>query len=124
MPKWQTRQCCSKKCAAQYRGAPWLEKHQIQKGQHLGTTTQFSSGTVLGESNVNWKGDEASYAAIHMWMRYHHGSPKLCELCGVTDRKMYHWANISGTYRRVRADWLRLCVPCHKRRDLTKVKEA
>jgi hypothetical protein len=31
---------------------------------------------------------------------------------------MYHWANISGTYERLREDWLRLCVPCHKKYDI------
>ena len=49
----------------------------------------------LGNKNPNWKGG----------------------------KKMYHWANISKSYKRNRNDWLRLCVPCHMKYDgLTKNK--
>lgn len=65
-----------------------------------------------------WKGDQASYAAIHMWVRYHFGKPGHCENCGTTEKRMYHWANISREYKRERTDWLRLCVPCHKSHDI------
>lgn len=60
----------------------------------------------------------SQYAAIHMWIRRHHGTPQNCDNCKTTEVRMYHWANISGTYKRERADWLRLCVPCHKNNDI------
>lgn len=53
-----------------------------------------------------------------MWARYHFGKPQKCENCGTTEKRMYHWANISGTYIRERSDWIRLCVPCHKQNDI------
>lgn len=73
---------------------------------------------AIGEQNGNWKGDEASYFAKHIWMRKHFGTPSFCENCKTTEKRMYHWANISGTHKRERSDWLRLCVPCHKRNDI------
>ena len=60
-----------------------------------------------------------SYVAVHMWVAYHYGKPQKCENCFTTEKRMYHWANISRTYKRERSDWLRLCVPCHKRNDVT-----
>lgn len=71
-----------------------------------------------GENNGRWKGKDASYAAIHIWMKNTYGKPQKCEHCNTTEDRMYHWANISGTYQRDREDWLRLCVPCHKRNDI------
>ena len=64
------------------------------------------------------KQEQNEYVSHHMWMRYHYGKPQRCESCKTTDQRMYHWANISGTYQRKREDWLRLCVPCHKRNDI------
>jgi hypothetical protein len=62
--------------------------------------------------------DKNAYVAVHMWVAYHFGKPQHCENCLTTAKRMYHWANISGTYRRERSDWLRLCVPCHKKHDI------
>ncbi len=59
-----------------------------------------------------------AYAAVHMWVANHFGKPQKCENCLTTENRMYHWANISHTYKRERSDWLRLCVPCHKRNDV------
>ena len=30
------------------------------------------------------------------------------------DKKRYHWANISGEYKRDLTDYKRLCVSCHR----------
>lgn len=61
---------------------------------------------------------ESQYVAVHMWVRRHHGTEQKCDNCKTTENRMYHWANISGTYKREREDWLRLCVPCHKNNDI------
>lgn len=71
-----------------------------------------------GERNGLWKGANASYAAKHIWMTTNFGRPQKCDSCGTTEKRMYHWANVSGTYTRQRDDWLRLCVPCHKSNDI------
>ena len=60
-----------------------------------------------------WKGDEVSYAGLHMWVKKELGAPKYCEHCKKTDKKRYEWANISRQYKRVLTDWVRLCKSCH-----------
>lgn len=117
---WITRVCCSKECADASKKTPWLKNFYIQKGQNLSKGTQFNKNQTSGKKNVNWKGDQASYAAKHIWVKYHYGKPNKCQHCKTTEIRMYHWANISGEYLRKRSDWLRLCVPCHKRYDLSK----
>lgn len=70
-------------------------------------------GKTEGQSR-NWKGDAVGYYGVHDWMTSRYGQPKHCEECGSTDpRKRYEWANISGEYRRDRADFRRLCKRCH-----------
>lgn len=119
--EWAKRQGCSPSCAAKLRGAPWLEKYKLRPGATLGKATQFKQGQTEAESNFQWKGDKASYAAKHMWIRYHFGKATECESCGKNDKRMYHWSNISGDYLRERDDWQQLCVPCHKQFDLSRV---
>jgi hypothetical protein len=76
--------------------------------------------TQSGEGNPMWKGENVSYAGLHMWVRKCLGNPKYCEHCGTTKKRMYHWSNVSGKYRRDLSDWIRLCVPCHSKFDRTK----
>lgn len=80
--------------------------------------------TPSWENHWKWKGDNASYSSIHYWMRRHFGKPLKCELCGVEglNVRQYHWANISGEYKRDRNDWKRLCVSCHLYRDKNNIK--
>lgn len=54
-----------------------------------------------------------NYRGIHNWVERRLGKPKRCDVCLVTEDKMYHWANISGQYKKELSDWRRLCVPCH-----------
>lgn len=74
---------------------------------------------VLGPNAPWWKGDNASYTAIHKLARKMYKGTK-CQFCNADNRKL-HIANKSGKYRRLDADdWLTLCVPCHKSFDLSK----
>lgn len=79
-----------------------------------------------GEDNPIWKGDKAKYAAIHMWLYSNYGQPTTCEICKKTDLKgkRINWANLSGMYKRIKSDWKRMCVPCHKKYDLKRLREA
>ena len=73
-----------------------------------------------GERLYNWKGDGASYAAIHNWVRCWLGKPDTCESCGasgLTGRHI-HWANMSGLYKRDVSDWKRMCAGCHRKYDV------
>lgn len=63
--------------------------------------------------------DSLTYSGIHAWVKRTWGSPSTCEACGaggLTGRKI-HWANRSHTYSRERADWMRVCRPCHAAHD-------
>lgn len=66
------------------------------------------------ELSPHWKGDKVGYSGIHYWIQRHLGKPNLCEKCGTTTAKQFHWANISGEYKRDLKDYKRLCAKCHK----------
>lgn len=69
------------------------------------------------ENNPMWLGDKVKMSGLHDWVYVRLGNPSKCELCSTTEDRVYHWANKSGEYRRDIADWLRLCVPCHRKYD-------
>ena len=77
-------------------------------------------GHPTNEAHPNWKADNVSYSALHMWVVRNRGRPQHCEHCGTTEKKMYHWANIDHCYRRNLNDYIRLCCSCHKRHDYAK----
>lgn len=68
-----------------------------------------------GEKMFNWKGEKVSYVGLHQWVARELGKPRCCEDCGNKNlnHRQYHWANISGLYKRELSDWRRLCVKCH-----------
>lgn len=119
---------CSRKCGAK------INRGVIKRGQRLSPTTEFKKGQVSwnkgksyklraiqkvekpSEEHPFWKGDSAGYYAKHAWVSRHFGKPDKCEKCKTT-QGIFEWANMSGTYKREREDWMRLCVKCHKSYD-------
>jgi len=74
---------------------------------------------VIGSNAPWWRGNNASYIAIHRWVRKHY-KKSYCESCKESE-KMLHMANKSGQYNRDDpSDWLTLCVSCHKKFDLSR----
>lgn len=71
-----------------------------------------------GRSSNAWKGERAGYAAIHSWLARTFEKGDNCEGCGTTEAKRLEWANLSGEYKRARADYKVLCTPCHRRLDI------
>ncbi len=73
----------------------------------------------FGENSRNWKGADAGYVAIHLWVKKHFGNKQSCQHCGskppVVSR--LELANISGNYYRIKSDWLTLCPSCHRLYD-------
>lgn len=67
----------------------------------------------IGEESNPWKGDSASYSAIHRWLRRHYGNPKKCAHCGKTDGRL-GWANKDHKYKRNIEEYIGLCASCHK----------
>lgn len=64
-----------------------------------------------GTSHPSWKGDKASYNAIHKWVYTHFKKKNICSLC--KEVKKTCWANKTGLYKREENDWIELCYQCH-----------
>ena len=125
---WEESKFCSGYCRTYGTPVPWLIKHQIKKGQHLSPKTQFKSKQTLGDKNVNWKGDDASYSAIHHWIDTHFTKTGICEICGKKPIRKNgkigtQWATKTRKYLRDRSDWEELCPSCHIRKDFKIRKE-
>jgi Ni/Co efflux regulator RcnB len=74
------------------------------------------------EKAYNWKGNETGKEAKHMWVISRLGRPSKCEHCGLDDpKRIYHWANVDHKYSRDLGDYMRLCVPCHRKYDYARV---
>ena len=123
--RWKLRKFCSRSCINKGRTG-WRKGKKFAYKPNLklrGKTTwnKGKTGYNPNEENGMWKGSKASLPAKHAWVVRRLGKPSNCELCGTTEKRMYHWANISGNYLRDVSDYMRLCVPCHKRYDLEKI---
>jgi len=68
-----------------------------------------------GPKNSSWRGDSASYAALHLRVASTRGTPSLCQWCETTNGR-FEWANLTGDYTNVN-DYDRLCVSCHRYYD-------
>ena len=71
---------------------------------------------ISGEDHYAWKGDKASYSAIHYWVARNKIKPEGCEKCGKINCRL-ELANISGKYKRDINDYDWLCVKCHRNFD-------
>jgi hypothetical protein len=70
-----------------------------------------------GERNSSWKGAQAGYQALHLRVEAARSAPQVCVACGSANpERRYEWANLTGAYEKI-ADYIRLCVPCHRRFD-------
>jgi len=76
----------------------------------------------LKENNSSWKGDNATYAALHYRVESSRGKPHYCSVCGTMDAKRYEWANLTGVYQDIN-DYARMCVPCHRKYDSKRRKD-
>ena len=72
---------------------------------------------AFGPKARRWKGEDASYAAKHMWIHKHYGKASYCENDSSHRSSRFEWANISGTYQRERSDYKQLCRKCHIEMD-------
>lgn len=125
---------------------PFTKKHRKNISNGLKGINTWSKGKKLsleirkkmseahkGEKNYLWKGENAGYGAKHDWVKNRLGRPNKCfnKRCKyprfngnkwLIKPKRYDWANISGKYKRVLSDWIRLCVSCHRLYDYKKLK--
>lgn len=122
--RWEQHSYCSLTCRPAWNKGLTKDDKRVAKYLENSKGTQFKRGQTAGRNNVKWKGDNATYAAKHMWIRYHYGGANMCESDDCSRKsKNYHWSNVSGLYKRDRKDWQQLCVPCHKIYDLARKKQ-
>ncbi len=77
----------------------------------------------FGADSRRWKGEDAGYVAIHLWIKKHWGAPDHCDMCGCFGASRYEWCNLDKQYRRVRRDWAQLCPSCHRKYDHARIRE-
>lgn len=69
-----------------------------------------------GSHNLLWKGDNASYSAIHHFLKRNFPKSGECDECGKIAKTQY--ALIHGrSYSREREDYRELCPRCHMQYD-------
>lgn len=90
------------------------------KGRKLSPETRYKmSLSRRDEKHYGWRGDKASYSAIHSWVLRKKGKPTHCSNCRATNTgRNIHWSNRDHRYRRVLDDFIALCASCHKYYDL------
>lgn len=123
---------CSRPCYwVSKNGVKQTEEHKLKISkalsgkpksiEHIRKVTEATKGQIRlhlrDENHPNWKGENAQKCTKHDWIYKRLGSPKKCDHCGTTEKRIYHWANKSQNYKRDIKDWMRLCVPCHSRYD-------
>lgn len=86
-------------------------------GAVKGQPTRFIRGHASrGSNNPGWRGDEAGYQAIHIYLRRNFPKAGACDGC--RERKPTDYALIKGrAYTRNRDDYRELCKGCHLRYD-------
>ena len=73
--------------------------------------------TTYNSLGFDHRPNSARYGAIHEWVNDTYPKTGRCEWCGQTGRYTQYAVARPGFFTRNRADWLELCVPCHRAYD-------
>ena len=85
------------------------------------------------EKSRRWKGDNAGYVAIHIWLKNKLGKANRCENPNciypkkikyrkpIIKSKRFEWASISRKSLRDKNDYVQLCPSCHRKYDINKL---
>ena len=92
-----------------------MEEREMLSGAHMGHAPSY---IAFGVNNHQWRGDNVKYSGLHAWVEKELGKPNKCEHCKTEEVRRYNWANVSRKYKRIKSDWIRLCIPCHKKYDV------
>lgn len=104
------RKYCSRVCMYKYRDMSALKGRVVVfKNPHPGW---LANKKRVGILHPLWKGDQAGYRAIHIWINSHKEKTGYCNHCHLM--KKTAWANVSREYKRELSDWIELCYPCHQ----------
>lgn len=80
---------------------------------------RFKKGDNLADKHHAWKGDNASYYAIHIWLKNNYGKANKCDNSScISKSKRFEWALIKfKEHSHNRDNYRMLCKPCHTRYD-------
>ena len=85
-------------------------------------TVVKKGGPGVGPQHHSWKGDDATYTALHNRVYRRRGKADHCEQCGKDDpAERYEWAQKHGTDGTDVNDYIPMCVPCHRTYDLGRI---
>lgn len=95
---------------------PW---NKGVKGTHFSPSTEFKKGVSRPKEDKSsgWKGDNIGYSGLHAWVYRNLGKATTCSICSDDRKRHVHWANISHQYKRVKTDFIQLCVKHHSAYD-------
>lgn len=104
------------RCGVEFNARP--SNVRQGKGKYCSPRCQYAA--LRGVPNVrDYKGDNAAYSTIHGWVSRNWGKASRCENPKCQGKSSwFEWANLDGSYRRVRQQWAELCRPCHRRYDI------
>ena len=134
---WLTTRFCSRPCS--YKGKTYhtdilktcnIGRPSWNKGKKTGQIP-WNKGKkfeqVSGKKNINWKGSDVGYYALHTWISRNFIKTGICEKCEVKPTRKNsqfgtEWANKDKKYTRDRIDWMELCAKCHDEYDQNGIK--
>jgi hypothetical protein len=102
------------KISESHRGVPLSDEHR--------KALRTPRPSIQQDGAYQWRGENASYSAIHMWLDRYFGHEKIeCEECEATSTRL-QWAfrGCNGGFSRRREEYRILCPSCHRRFDLAK----
>ncbi len=113
------------------------EKHKPMLGKHHSEDTKKKLSKVFlgkkisderrqamvssakrGSDSPEWKGNDASYGAKHVFIISVLGKADHCSFDKTHTASRFNWCNVSGSYLRELDDWIQLCPKCHKEYDI------
>ncbi len=136
---WEKRKFCSQKCNGLSKkgkdvgfkkgNTPWnknkkcdylLGNSNALGYKHTEEEREKMSIKKKNEKHPGWKGNKASYSAIHKWLIKNYGRANKCENinCLKISSKRYEYALLANkSYDHNRNFYKTLCVPCHRSYD-------
>jgi hypothetical protein len=78
----------------------------------------FSEPQQLYKKNLRTE-DIYGYTRLHLWVNRQLGKANHCSNDPNHTAKRFHWANISGDYRKDLNDWRQLCASCNVKEGVT-----
>lgn len=94
-----------------------LSRDAVRAVMAVGRVTTRPDASGTGTLNVNWKGADAGYRALHSRLERARGRARRCACCDSTEPgRLYEWANLTGSYGLL-SDYVPMCRNCHRRFD-------